>query len=186
MNAQFPLAERSGATKTVMFRRSKRPPVDPVTAIKLMPKGPLWRFADFPARDGHIRWISLGSGEGKDIRIEREGVSKRHCMLRYDHQSAALDVLDCNSKNGTHLWEICLRGISIPVPSGMVLRVGEVELMVCGQAGGEQEPIVAGEDMAEFIHNAKAIHGSERRAAKALGVAQKTFSRWLTVKFPWK
>jgi hypothetical protein len=186
MSRRRPNPERSGTTKTLIHRRSKRPPADPVTAVKLMPKGPVWRFEDYPAREGSLRYLSVGKSEDQDICIDQDEVSKLHCTLCYDHATATLEVLDCESKNGTHLWELCLRGASITVPSGMVIGVGDAELLVCGQAGDKQKSVVAGEDMAEFLHNAEALYGSGRRAAKALGVEPRTFTRWRKLKFPWR
>jgi pSer/pThr/pTyr-binding forkhead associated (FHA) protein len=79
------------------------------------------------------RQITIGSGEGRSIRLQHPSVSHLHAQLeRRDHH---LILVDCNSKNGCYA-EGERRAVIHLVP-GERIRLGEVELVTFSHASDD-------------------------------------------------
>lgn len=77
------------------------------------------------------RQITIGSGEGRSIRLQHPSVSHLHAQIeRRDHH---LILIDCDSKNGCYA-EGARRAVIHLVP-GERIRLGEVELVAFSHAG---------------------------------------------------
>lgn len=68
----------------------------------------------------------LGRGEGADVRIDAQGVSRQHARLRVTEGAAVIE--DLGSKNGTHVRERRLDGPAA-LEDGDVFRLGNEVLV---------------------------------------------------------
>lgn len=86
--------------------------------------------------------ILIGRATNCDIRIPKLSVSRRHCAIRFDPTTRALQVHDFGSQNGTFLNDKPVAGLC-DVVDGDTLTLGSFSLTVQIQEASVWERIAA-------------------------------------------
>jgi hypothetical protein len=85
------------------------------------------------------RTLTVGRGEGNDVRLDDPEASRRHARIESDGER--FTVTDLESTNGTFLGESrLLPGVSQPWPSGVRLHIGDHQLTFEVQTGLSAAP----------------------------------------------
>jgi hypothetical protein len=121
--------------------------------------------------------ILLGTGEGCHIRVEHEHVSSRQFALC--RLSTSWLIASCpGAKNTTFVNGIPLRPESeLPLPAGVVIRVGHAGWVTVGADHQPGKWRITAQSLDEFYAAALFAYGTARKAAKALGMDQRTYLR---------
>jgi hypothetical protein len=121
--------------------------------------------------------ILVGTGEACHIRVEHEHVSSRQfglCRL-----STSWLIASCpGAKNTTTVSGIPLRSDrELPLPAGAVIRVGHAGWVTVGADHQPGRWCIAAQSLDEFYAAALFAYGTARKAAKAIGMDQRTYLR---------
>jgi hypothetical protein len=130
------------------------------------------RLEDFLS---HI--VLLGAGEGCHIQVDHMHVSARH--LAFIRQGMSWTITICpKAKNTTYLNGIPLRhGLELNLPAGAVIRVGHAAWVTIDAEFKPGIWRIAACSQDEFYTAALFTYGSARKAARVLGVDQRTYLR---------
>lgn len=132
---------------------------------------------------GRKRELAIGRDEACDIWLSHPTVSALHgtILCAGDSREPVFLLRDRKSKNGIRVSIHGPRGpflriVEMRLGVGMHVRIGEVTLVTVDRQGAC--PIVATSE-AEFLVQARALYGSERVAARFLGVSMARIRRFL-------
>ena len=167
----------SSLPRTTTSTRDRNHRTAPVHYLRQWPNGPLYRLADYMNEPGRNHWIVIGRASFCDIVLNDDTVSKVHCTLLCNDRGVG--VRDDSSHNRTLVNRVPLRNGEADLVPGNLLEVGDIRFVACDESGEAQDPDIVAPNLDRFTTEAVDIHGSETKAATALGAAPSTFIRWL-------
>ncbi len=152
---------------------------DRVLALRVMPKGPVYWLDQLGKVRAPAKYISVGTSRSCEIVVkdERGMRGKVHCFLLCDgdkvtvrHHHAKPMINNVAVVDGAELRQ------------GNVLIVGKTWFVACGE-NLDQKPDITAPDIADYVHQAFAYHGSYAKAGKAIKIEARTFENWVKVKY---
>ena len=160
-------------------------PTDPVTALRVLPDGPVYALADFQDFNGPKKWISIGAGDDNDIQLveqlkvwQRRTVSWDHCQLCRTRQGRVLVQQWPAAKNSTKVNRVRVRDGFVEIGPGDVLRAGRVRLVALSE--GKPDAIkVTADSPGDYVQRMVANLGSLDKAGEFFGKNRSTIQRWL-------
>jgi hypothetical protein len=125
------------------------------------------------------RLVFLGAAENCHLRVDDPYVSGRQVMMLFERGAWTVSQWP-EARNPTYLDGALLEGTQ-PLMRGSVLRVGCSSWVVTSDAPHTGEFFLRARNLVEFCVAAYRAYGTTRRAAKALGMNDRTFRRRLAL-----
>lgn len=125
------------------------------------------------------RLVFLGAAESSHVRVDDPYVSGRQAVLLFERGAWTVSQWP-EARNPTYLDGAQLEGTQ-SLMRGSVLRVGCSAWVVTADAPHTGEFLLRARNLVEFCVAAYRAYGTTRRAAKALGMNDRTFRRRLAL-----
>ena len=148
-----------------------------VAYLHRRPGGRLYRLADFFDEADPLRWVSIGRGSHCDIVVADKHVSEEHCLILCTDRSVI--IRDDESYNLTLVNSVPLHGSEAHLVPGSLIEIGTTRFVACDASGVAQLALFTTNNLHDHASEAADVYGSETKAAEALDVPPRSFSRWL-------
>lgn len=155
------------------------PPEEVVVKFKLLPNKKYFNLDQIIREPAPVHYIRVGKGAHNDMIVHGPKVANTHCVLRVTRRGVEVSSFGRSSETIANNLEVTDGYVLLHHKSVLELGRGSgTRLMAC-TADSDEQPEMVVQNLYQLVQEAPSYFVNDAQAARALGIKDTTYRRWL-------